>query len=377
MKNFNTTKIIGIDHGYGNMKTANFCFPTGIMAYDSEPLFTADMLSFSGKYYLIGEGHKEFAPDKIKDEDYYILTLAAVAKELKAENITKADIHIAAGLPLTWTSGQKADFAAYLAKNKEVNFTYKKEEYHICIVGVSIYPQGYAAIAPFATKLTGVNLIADIGNGTMNVLYMINGKPQSGKMFTEKFGTYQCTLAVREAFMQKTHREINDYIIEEVLRTGTADICAADLKIIKAVASEYVRDIFRRLREHGYDESTMKLYVTGGGGCLIKNFYKPMPTIPTRPLQENILTMICMRHFLTPKTIIRPTAKCMWAVLTAPSKTPMPKWLPCSGGSGFVARWSAITEYKVSVKARSHRSRRLKSAKQPPERCGAIGIRCL
>ena len=202
-------------------------------------------------------------------------TLAwGIAKELKAEDITEADIHIAAGLPLTWTSGQKADFAAYLAKNEEVDFIYKKAEYHIRITGVSIYPQGYAAIAPFATKLTGINLIADIGNGTMNVLYMINGKPQSGKMFTEKFGTYQCTLAVREAFMQKTHREINDYIIEEVLRTGTADISAADLKIIKSVASEYVRDIFRRLREHGYDESTMRLYVTGGGGCLIKNFYK-------------------------------------------------------------------------------------------------------
>ena len=232
------------------------------------------MLSFNGKYYLIGEGHKEFAPDKIKDEDYYILTLAAIAKELKAEDITEADVHIAAGLPLTWTSGQKVDFAAYLAKSNEVDFTYKKAEYHIRIISVSIYPQGYAAIAPFATKLTGINLIADIGNGTMNVLYMINGKPQSGKMFTEKFGTYQCILAVRESFMQKTHREINDYIIEEVLRTGTADISAADLKTIKTVAFEYVLDIFRRLREHGYDESTMKLYITGGGGCLIKNFYK-------------------------------------------------------------------------------------------------------
>lgn len=232
------------------------------------------MLVYENKYYLIGEGHKEFAPDKIKDEDYYILTLAAIAKELKAEGLTEADVHIAAGLPLTWTSGQKASFAAYLTKNAEVSFTYRKEAYKIRIIGVSIYPQGYAAIAPFATKLNGINLIADIGNGTMNVLYMINGKPQSGKMFTEKFGTYQCTLAVREAFMRKTHREINDYIIEEVLRTGTADISAADLKIIKSVASEYVRDIFRRLREHGYDESTMRLYVTGGGGCLIKNFYK-------------------------------------------------------------------------------------------------------
>ena len=223
---------------------------------------------------MIGEGHKEFVPDKIKDEDYYILTLAAIAKELKSEGITESDVHIAAGLPLTWTSGQKNTFAAYLTKNEEVCFSYRKDEYKIRIVGVSIYPQGYAAIAPFATKLNGINLIADIGNGTMNVLYMINGKPQSGKMFTEIFGTYQCTLAVRETFMQKTHREINDYIIEEVLRTGTAEIPTADLKIIKAVAAEYVRDIFRRLREHGYDESTMKLYVTGGGGCLIKNFYK-------------------------------------------------------------------------------------------------------
>ena len=257
MKTINNAKIIGIDHGYGNMKTANFCFPTGITTYDHEPLFTADMLVYGGKYYLIGEGHKEFAPDKIKDEDYYVLTLAAIAKELKAENLTEAHIVIAAGLPLTWTSGQKADFKAYLMKNAEVEFTYKKADYHIYIDDVRIYPQGYAAIASFATTLKGVNLIADIGNGTMNTLYMINGKPQQGKMFTEKFGTYQCTLAVREAFMQKTQREINDAIIDEVLITGTANIVPADLKIIKNVAAEYVRDIFRRLREHGYDESAM------------------------------------------------------------------------------------------------------------------------
>ena len=274
MKSFKETKIIGIDHGYGNMKTANHCFKTGISAYDSEPLFTAEMLTYNGRHYLIGEGHKEFAPDKVKDEDYYVLTLAAVAKELKVENLTEAHIVIAAGLPLTWTSGQKAEFKAYLMKNTEVKFTYKKVDYHLYIDDVRIYPQGYAAIASFATTLKGVNLIADIGNGTMNVLYMINGKPQQGKMFTEKFGTYQCTLAVREMFMQKTQREINDAIIEEVLITGVSNIAPADQKIIRAIATEYVKDIFRRLREHGYDEGTMMLYITGGGGCLVKNFYK-------------------------------------------------------------------------------------------------------
>ena len=277
MKELNDIRIIGVDHGYGNMKTANHCFKTGILAYDSEPLFTADMLVYEGKFYLIGEGHKEFISEKIKDEDYYLLTLVAIAKELKDAGLTEAKAVIAAGLPLTWTSGQKKDFAAYLDKNKEVSFTYKKIDYHITIEDVRIYPQGYAAIAEVTSAMKGVNIIADIGNGTMNVLYMVNGRPQSGKMYTEKFGTYQCTLAIREIFMQKTNRELNDAIIDEVLCTGTAEIGLADLKIIRAAATEYVNDIFRRLREHGYDEGTMKLYITGGGGCLVKHFRKCNP----------------------------------------------------------------------------------------------------
>ena len=114
MKSYKDKIIIGIDHGYGNIKTANHCFKTGITTHDSEPLFTKDMLTYNGKYYLIGEGHKEFLPEKQNDEDYYILTLAAIATELSDSNQTEADVIIAAGLPLTWTSGQKADFAAYL-----------------------------------------------------------------------------------------------------------------------------------------------------------------------------------------------------------------------------------------------------------------------
>ena len=274
MKDFKGTKIIAVDTGYGNIKTANHCFKTGIIAYDSEPLFTKDMLVYDGRYYLIGEGHKEFLAEKQSDNDYYVLMLAGIAKELHDYRLTEADVLIAAGLPLTWTSGQKADFAAYLTQNKEVGFTYKGVDYHINIVGAKIYPQGYAAIAEIAAKMKGVNMVADIGNGTMNVLYMIDGRPQSGRMYTEKFGTYQCTLAIRETFMRQTRRESNDAIIDEILRTGTADIAEDDLNIIKTTATEYVNDIFRRLREHGYDERTMTLYITGGGGCLVRNFYQ-------------------------------------------------------------------------------------------------------
>ena len=88
---------------------------------------------------------------------------------------------------------------------------------------------------------------------------------------------YQCTLAVREAFLRQTRRELNDAIIDEVLCTGTANIDAADLVIIQATAAAYVDELFRRLREHGYDERTMTLWITGGGGCLVKHFGKVDP----------------------------------------------------------------------------------------------------
>ena len=32
-----TIMVIGIDHGYGNMKTAAKCFPSGVVRYEKEP----------------------------------------------------------------------------------------------------------------------------------------------------------------------------------------------------------------------------------------------------------------------------------------------------------------------------------------------------
>ena len=83
MKQFNDITIIGIDQGYGNMKTANTIFPTAITAYDTAPMFKGDVLEYGGRFYRVGEGHKGFVADKSEDGDFYLLTLAAIAKEIK------------------------------------------------------------------------------------------------------------------------------------------------------------------------------------------------------------------------------------------------------------------------------------------------------
>ena len=77
MKEVNNIKVIGIDHGFGNIKTAERCFRSGVTVCEGEPTFKANLLVYEGQHYLIGEDHKEFAQDKMRDEDYYILTLAA------------------------------------------------------------------------------------------------------------------------------------------------------------------------------------------------------------------------------------------------------------------------------------------------------------
>ena len=272
MKMIDDVIIIGIDSGYGNIKTANCCFPASVSAYDKEPVFKENLLVFESKFYLIGEGHKEFLADKTKDLDYYVLALAAIARELNIRKMTCGKIRIAAGLPLTWVSGQRDEFRDYLMQNKAVDFSFRNVSYHVEIVGVDVFPQGFAAVADRLSDFRGVNMICDIGNGTMNIMFINDKKPVSGNMFTEKYGTHQCLLAVRENVMRAYHTTVDEAIINRVFRFGTADIKEDYLKTITDTATDYVEGIFQRLREHEYNPELMRLYVLGGGSCLIRNF---------------------------------------------------------------------------------------------------------
>ena len=274
MNNCNSTNpiIIGIDHGYGNIKTAHCCFKTGVAAYDKEPTFKSNLLVYKDRYYLIGEEHKEFISDKMTDSDYYILTLAAVARELNIRKQTSARAHLAAGLPLTWVSEQKDSFKEYLLQNDSAGFTFRGIDYHVEFAGADIFPQGFSAVADKLREFKGINMLCDIGNGTMNVMYINECRPLAKKCFTEKYGTNQCTLAVRENLMKQFGVSVDESVLERVIRHGTADISQRYLTAIRDTAAEYAEGIFRRLREHEYDPELMRLYVVGGGSCILKNF---------------------------------------------------------------------------------------------------------
>lgn len=115
-------------------------------------------------------------------------------------------------------------------------------------------------------------MLADIGNGTMNIMYINNKKPVESKCYTEKLGVNQCMIAAKNAVLDRLGAKIDEVIIEQIIRTGKADIGEQYLACIKAAVREYAENIFATLRKYEYSPDLMRLYIIGGGGCIVKNF---------------------------------------------------------------------------------------------------------
>ena len=286
MRKHNNFYIIGVDAGYGNMKTARTIYPTGLVAMDTKPFFDGDILEYNGTWYRIGEGHKAYNPDKTADEDFYILTLASIAAELSTEQITEANVHLALGLPTTWTGRQREDYRSYMMRNPDVQFFFNDVLYRIHLTDCIVFPQGYAALVPLMDsdkrfnefrQFTGTVMMADIGNGTMNIMRLVNGKPNDQHCWTEVLGVNQCILTARKQMMDKYGIDMPESVIEQFLRTGTANLARELLDNLTDIVRGYVTGLFDALRVHGYDARLMKLFVMGGGGCLVKNFGKYDP----------------------------------------------------------------------------------------------------
>ena len=127
----NKLEVIGIDHGWSMMKTIFQVFVTGVKEITTSPALFGDVLEYEGKFYKVGTVRQEVKDTKVEDDSFYLLTLAAVAKELKRRGLAEAKVFLAVGLPLTRFGAEKNDFIKYLTKNKRVkadNQTEKQTE---------------------------------------------------------------------------------------------------------------------------------------------------------------------------------------------------------------------------------------------------------
>ena len=97
----NKLEVIGIDHGWSMMKTISQVFVTGVKEITTTPALFGDVLEYEGKFYKVGTVRQEVKDTKVEDDSFYLLTLAAVAKELKRRGLAESKVFLAVGLPLT------------------------------------------------------------------------------------------------------------------------------------------------------------------------------------------------------------------------------------------------------------------------------------
>ena len=265
--------MIGVDHGYAAMKTAHFSFPTGLVEYEHEPYTQKDVLEHGGKYYVVGSARQPLQRDKTATEDYYLLTLAAIAKELNyrgAERTT--EVLLAAGLPLTSFGRDKKKFREYLLRDgKPVSFLYEGRDYAVTISDVMLFPQGYAAVLTQTELLDEPSVIvADIGGWTVDLMRLDNRIPNAATCRSLELGMIRCLDEISEQVRQIFGVSMTDAQIESVLRGGAVSMDDRIRAVIHAQAGQYVRDLLSTIMESGLDVRAMPTIFLGGGAALLK-----------------------------------------------------------------------------------------------------------
>lgn len=263
----------GQDVGYAAMKTVHFSFPTGLVEYEHEPYTQKDVLEYGGRYYVVGSGRQPLQRDKTQTEDYYLLTLAAIAKELEHRGAEHtASIHLAAGLPLTSFGRDKKSFRSYLYRDgSAIPFRYEGQDYTITIREVSLFPQGYAAVLTQTELLDEPSVIvADIGGWTVDLMRLDNRIPNAASCRSLELGMIRCIDEISEQVRRLFGLSMTTAQIESALRGSSGGMDERIRAVIHAQAGKYARNLLSAVTESGLDIRAMPTIFLGGGAALLK-----------------------------------------------------------------------------------------------------------
>lgn len=265
-------EVIGIDHGWMMMKTASQVFKASAEEISTEPAFFDNILEYNGKYYEIGCKRVVVKENKTENDNYYLLTLAAIAKELKKRGKHQAKVFLAAGLPLSRFGDEKESFTQYLKANRNVRFKYNTELFDVEIVNVAVFPQCYAAVVDQIGTFRQKVIVVDVGSWTIDIMPIENKKPINEKCISKPIGLITCMRDVNSECYRKLGEEVDECIIQSVMRGENPSISDEYVEVIRNQIHNYVESVYHSLREYGVNLKTTRIVFVGGGASVMRNF---------------------------------------------------------------------------------------------------------
>lgn len=273
------TMNIGIDHGYYAIKTRHFSFPAGIAVYSHEPYTLQNTLEYGGKFYVCGTGRQPILRNKTENDNYYLLTLAAIAREIKqrGEN-TECSVTLAAGLPLAGFGREKKFFREYLLRSSQpVCFKFEGVPYKITIEDVKLFPQGYSAIAihPELIQNEPSVLLMDIGGWTVDLMRLDNGVPNASTCRSLELGMIRCIDETKEQVRRDVGLSVTDAQVERVLAGKPCSMDEKARSIIRRQGRLYTERLLSAVMESGFDLKAISVVMLGGGASVVKGNVSP------------------------------------------------------------------------------------------------------
>lgn len=285
--------VIGVDHGYKNMKTPHCVFPTKLGQLMTVPDDKKGILQLDNKIYTENGEDVNYvnSSDKVLNENFYILTLIAIVKELQSKELAEmpaktADGHkgvranIAVGLPQKWFDTQKDSFRNYLMKRSEVHFRYEGSQYHIYFEDCKVFTQGYAAfftldkLGKLEEYLNKTVVICDIGGGTVDIITVNEGKIDYANCKIDQRGAIWLVNSIKEAAETQLYESMpEDFIINYMINKNAKEVPQNEYeKLVQGELINYCEIIFNRLKEFRINVNITPVIFVGGGASIIKNF---------------------------------------------------------------------------------------------------------
>jgi len=270
--------IIAIDHGNSAIKTQSHLFCSGLTEHLVRPPLADELIEYDEKFYTLSSNRIAYKRDKTKDNRFFILSLFAIAKELKSrqDDAMLHSITLAVGLPPEHYGQGRDSFAAYFKRSGSVNFVYNDVAHTITIDKVFVYPQAYAAVVPYADKLDLRDMprvfVVDIGGMTVDVMLLRNGKPDLHfcRSLMEGIITMQNDLIGKvNALHDMT---IEDEHITDVLLSRNTILPDKVKDTIREACRRHAENILDKLRELQVDLRANPAIFTGGGSVLLRTF---------------------------------------------------------------------------------------------------------
>jgi plasmid segregation protein ParM len=237
--------------------------------------------------------------DKTANEDFFLLTLFAIGKELVQHKVSPGSysIILSVGLPPGHLSVKNLKQQTQDYFKRSATFTYNKSRFQIEVSRVIVCPQGYAALLAdtftdemealgIENRLNGearpidilakepLAILLDIGGGTVDPIVLKDGVPQPDVHLSLAEGIITAYNEISAEIKAKSGRDASESVINLVLDGKPARVDEADARYIRERIQRYADNLLMKLTEQKLPFGSSYVLLMGGGSRIIRSCWE-------------------------------------------------------------------------------------------------------